>query len=190
MPNNKYYVLPPLKPAFTLIELLVACHPKHLRRKAIHGFTLIELLVVIAIIAILVTIAIASFTSAQAKGRDARRKGDLDAIKKALELAKGDSTGAAYYPGCTVASCRTSTAMVPPISTTYITVVPQDPSYIGTASNYWYNPSTTASNTAQTYTLWACLENTNDTGTNTTSSASFASATCKSGQRVYVINNP
>ena len=62
------------------------------------GFTLIELLVVIAIIGILAGFAIASFTSAQAKGRDSRRKGDLDALKKALELAKQDCTGGGYYP--------------------------------------------------------------------------------------------
>src|SRR4030067_3465886 len=62
------------------------------------GFTLIELLVVIAIIGILASFAFASFTSAQAKGRDSRRKADLDAIVKALELYKSDSTGAKYYP--------------------------------------------------------------------------------------------
>lgn len=61
------------------------------------GFTLIELLVVIAIIGILATIIVASFTSAQQRSRDARRKADLDAVKKALELAKADCTGG-YYP--------------------------------------------------------------------------------------------
>lgn len=62
------------------------------------GFTLIELLVVIAIIGILATFIVASFASAQARGRDARRKADLDAVKKALELAKNDCTGARWYP--------------------------------------------------------------------------------------------
>ncbi|HCS78663.1 TPA: hypothetical protein DIV55_02870 [Patescibacteria group bacterium] len=66
--------------------------------KVKRGFTLIELLVVIAIIGILASFAVASFTSAQAKGRDSRRKADLDAIRKALELYKTDSTGARYYP--------------------------------------------------------------------------------------------
>lgn len=61
------------------------------------GFTLIELLVVIAIIGILATIIVASFTSAQQRGRDARRKADLDAVKKALELAKSDCTGGKWY---------------------------------------------------------------------------------------------
>src|SRR3990167_9847267 len=81
------------------------------------GFTLIELLVVIAIIGILASFAIASFTSAQAKGRYSRRKADLDAIRKAGELAKTDSTGSKYYPSTTGA-----------LATTYIkSPVPQDP---------------------------------------------------------------
>src|SRR3990167_10302283 len=63
------------------------------------GFTLIELLVVIAIIGILASFAIASFSSAQAKARDSRRKADLDAIVKALELARSDSSGG-YSPVC------------------------------------------------------------------------------------------
>src|SRR3990167_8762783 len=62
------------------------------------GFTLIELLVIIAIIGILASFAIASFTSAQAKGRDSRRKADLDAMKKALELYKSDTTGGKWFP--------------------------------------------------------------------------------------------
>src|SRR3990170_5159006 len=91
-------LLPYKKQGFTLIELLVTSQSKPWRRKAIHGFTLIELLVVIVIIGILASFAIASFTSAQAKGRDSRRKADLDAVKKALELAKADCTGGSWYP--------------------------------------------------------------------------------------------
>ncbi len=65
------------------------------------GFTLIELLVVIAIIGILAAFAFASFTSAQARARDAQRKNDLNQLKKALEFAKSDSTSASYYPDST-----------------------------------------------------------------------------------------
>src|SRR3990167_7104273 len=61
------------------------------------GFTLIELLVVIALIGILASFAIASFASAQAKGRDSRRKADLDAVKKALYLYKSDK--GVFCPG-------------------------------------------------------------------------------------------
>lgn len=49
------------------------------------GFTLIELMVVISIIAFLSVIGIASFTNTQKTARDGRRRGDIDAIAKAME---------------------------------------------------------------------------------------------------------
>jgi len=62
------------------------------------GFTLIELLIVISIIGILASLTLASFGSAQAKARDGVRKSDLAQVKRALELAKADCEGNAYYP--------------------------------------------------------------------------------------------
>ncbi|MBU2052369.1 MAG: prepilin-type N-terminal cleavage/methylation domain-containing protein [Patescibacteria group bacterium] len=49
------------------------------------GFTLIELLVVISVIGILVSVLAVSFTTAQKRGRDTKRRGDLQAIQKSLE---------------------------------------------------------------------------------------------------------
>lgn len=49
------------------------------------GFTLLEILVVIGIIGILLGLGAVSYSTAQKKARDARRKGDLQAIQKVLE---------------------------------------------------------------------------------------------------------
>lgn len=57
------------------------------------GFTLIELMVAIAIVAVLATIGFAIFQGAQAQARDARRKGDIDAIATVLENKFNATTG-------------------------------------------------------------------------------------------------
>src|SRR3989338_4818383 len=67
------------------------------------GFTLIELIVVISIIGILTTIGTATYTTAQQKSRDARRKQDLGALKSALILYYRDYKE--YPPVCSPPSC-------------------------------------------------------------------------------------
>ncbi|MBI2327599.1 prepilin-type N-terminal cleavage/methylation domain-containing protein [Candidatus Curtissbacteria bacterium] len=145
-----------------------------------NGFTLIELLVVIAIIGILATIVVASFAGAQARGRDSRRKADLDAVKKALDMAKQDCLGSAYYPVMAGASADVRydalEAHLDDADLAYIKVVPVDPSKTG-ANDYHYTTSgTTTANAclstatpptfavtgAPTFLLRALLENKND----------------------------
>ncbi len=127
--------------------------PKTLKKR---GFTLIELLVVISIIGILAAFIVASFTSAQAKARDSRRKADLDALKKALELQKSDSTGAKYY-GSTTSG----------LATTYIKAVPTDPKD-GSAYAYYPGPGSAVTppcnspSVCSDFRLEAVLENTGD----------------------------
>ncbi len=49
------------------------------------SFTLLEMLVVIGIIAVIVSFGFASYSTAQKKSRDAKRKQDLKAIQNAFE---------------------------------------------------------------------------------------------------------
>lgn len=62
------------------------------------GFTLVELLVVVAIIAILAVIGLTIFSNLQKGARDARRRGDIDAIAKAMEVNYGRTTAGRYDP--------------------------------------------------------------------------------------------
>lgn len=127
------------------------------------GFTLIELLVVIAIIGILAVFTLAFLAPARQKGRDAKRKEDLNAVAKALELyysdnnaypvATNDCSGAAAL--CTAAGFD---ALVDPLvaaSPKYIPSKPEDP----TVTN-GYRGGTNA--TDQGYALEATVENPND----------------------------
>lgn len=57
------------------------------------GFTLLELLVVISIIGLLIAMGAASYATAQKKGRDARRKEDIRAIKNAVEQCYSVNNG-------------------------------------------------------------------------------------------------
>ena|SRR3989344_3844865 len=127
---------------------LSICQLLTVQRKT-KGFTLIELLVVITIIGILASLILASFSSTQARARDSSRKSDLDALKKALELAKQDTPGGFSYPSAL-------TTLTPD----YIKTLPKDPKK---DTNYIYQAlPPTCINDCTEYTLSACLENNAD----------------------------
>ena len=52
------------------------------------GFTIVELLIVIVVIGILAAITIVAYNGIQARGRDAQRLSDMNAIVKGLEVYK------------------------------------------------------------------------------------------------------
>lgn len=56
-----------------------------------NGFTLIELLVVISIIGILTALLLANFVGIRERGRDAKIKNDMNALKTALRLYYNDN---------------------------------------------------------------------------------------------------
>ncbi len=63
------------------------------------GFTLLELLVVISIIAILIGLSSVSYTTAQKKSRNSKRRGDIQAVSKAFEQYYALNQG--YINNCT-----------------------------------------------------------------------------------------
>lgn len=137
-------------------------------RKKLSGFTLIELLVVISIMAILMALAAVSFTTAQQKGRDARRRADMEGIQKGFEQYYATNSSYDAVSGCTTMGG----------STTYFPAgLPRDPR---NTSPYTY--SYTCSATA--YCVCSRLEATG-TGNSTAASSSTTCSFSSSGSLNY-----
>jgi prepilin-type N-terminal cleavage/methylation domain-containing protein len=113
-------------------------------KKTTRAFTLIELLVVISIIGLLSSVVLGSLNTARAKARDAQRVGDLRAVVTALEYYR--STHGRYPPqtgNVAEAACGGGTWCLASVVQNYlvpryISVVPGDPVYTNTTSNYRY----------------------------------------------------
>lgn len=118
-----------------------------------NGFTLIELLIVIAIVAVLSSLLFANFSGARERARDAKRKGDLDQIKKALRLYYNDNQ--AYPPLLTFGTSFGAGATV------YMNEIPSDPLVTAqdVTKQYVYN---IADNDSDKFTIRAILENASD----------------------------
>jgi general secretion pathway protein G len=116
------------------------------------GFTLLEMMIVMAIIAILTSVLWSNFATSLAKGRDSRRKQDLELIVKALELYYNDNKA---YP-TSLPDAGTAFTHPQNSSVIYMPKVPSDPAY----PNAIYCYPTTAAGSY--YQLYANLENTKD----------------------------
>lgn len=115
-----------------------------------NGFTLLELMIVIVILGVLAALISGNFITSLKKGRDARRKADLEQIQKAVEMYYEDNK---VYPGITDVSFGGQLCHPDGCATKiYMQKVPNDP--IGGRS-YAY-----VSSTNQSYGLYTCLENT------------------------------
>lgn len=116
------------------------------------GFTLIELLIVIAMIGVLSTILMVNFVGIRERARDARRKNEIRQIQTALELYRSD---VGSYPATGVVDNNCGNAFTSlDGSATYMTKLPCDP--LGGSYQYDYDGTTGR------YTLYACIENSND----------------------------
>jgi general secretion pathway protein G len=158
---------------FLKLTLLVAekgyfLYNKDMKRKSsFGGFTLIELLVVIAIISVLSALLMANFVGVRQRGRDAQRKSDLRQIQAALELYRAD---VGSYPTA-LPGCGSSLTYG---SATYLQKIPCDPLMGGP---YAYTSAGT------TYSLRACLENSNDPQKDATNN-------CTGWAASFTVNNP
>lgn len=121
------------------------------------GFTLIELMIAVSIVSILSTVGLVIYTQAQASARDGRRKQDISAIATALELysqANGGYIGTDGESGYCIENNTTFQTQIAP----FINKVPADPKLDDSSSStrtcYFYRRET-----ANSYSLYARLEN-------------------------------
>ena len=124
------------------------------------GFTLIELLIVVAIIGILSALLMTNFIAVRQRARDAQRKSDLKQMQSALELYRSD-TGS--YPSASSFNALNSNPCPTPSTlvysgTTYMKQIPCDP----LGNTYYHSGSYYYTSNGQTYTIYACLENSSD----------------------------
>lgn len=144
----------------TNYQLLITNHQR--------AFTLIELLIVIAIIGIISSLLISNYIGVRQRARDTQRKSDLKQIQSALEIYRADNgsypgtlptTGSPAYLNCAVGTGITGGTP----TVTYMQQIPCDPSSNGVYRYYYSYISST-----DTYSLIACLENSNDSNKDTT----------------------
>ena len=139
--------------------------------KNLSGFTLIELLIVMGIVGILAGMSIFAMQGARESARDARRKGDLEAIATAVEIYKSDCHA---YPAA-LASPLTSNCTGSLV--TYMEETPIDP--VSGALYYYDNP------TSVTYVLCSHLEDPPSPANTTT-----GCGTCDPSNCEYRLLNP
>lgn len=159
------------------------------KRRRRLGFTLIEILVAITIIATLAGAVILTTGNARDKGKDTRRKNDLKAINSAIIAYRADKS---HWPPDNIYSTTLEYASYSSADWLddihpYINKMPNDPVINITnegdqgddegetgscqTANHGYFYCYVLSSDKKTYTLWAQLENTNDTDIYSKSSA-------------------
>ncbi|MBI4067472.1 prepilin-type N-terminal cleavage/methylation domain-containing protein [Candidatus Gottesmanbacteria bacterium] len=119
------------------------------------GFTLLEIVIAMIIIAIVSGAVLGNFFSSLGKGRDSRRKQDLELIAKGLELFYNDHRA---YP-TSGALLNAGSTFVDDKGTVYMQKVPGDPKVV---SGWLYDYDLMGPVSGQGYVIYACIENKND----------------------------
>lgn len=88
------------------------------------GFTLIEVLVAVTIIAILISIGVVSYGSVNKRSRDAKRKGDVEQLRSALEMYRADNS---FYPNTGSGAWADASGLSTVLVSTYLPAIPSDP---------------------------------------------------------------
>lgn len=141
------------------------------------GFTLVELLIVVSIIGILTSFLMVNFIGAKSRARDAQRKSDMRQMQAAFELFRAD---VGNYPTNAQVACGSSLTNG---GTTYMQKIPCDPLNTG---QYIYTYTQTGGGTG--YSLFACLENVNDSQKDAANNTTY----CTGGTTnwSYTLTNP
>lgn len=104
------------------------------------GFTFIELLLVVTIIGLILSLSIGSYKNIQGSARDAKRKGDLEQLRSALEqyrsvngsypTTNSEIHGLCTNPDYTLGNTLTDTGAsgyIPNLAPDYVQKLPHDP---------------------------------------------------------------
>lgn len=117
------------------------------------GFTLIEILVAATILAVLAAIGFVSYASVNQRGRDSKRKSDVEQIRQALEMYRSDN---GYYPGTGAGSWTDASGLSSTLVSTYLPAVPSDPK--STDQVYRYKATDASGGNYYGYCLSSLLE--------------------------------
>ena len=115
------------------------------------GFTIVEIIIVIALIGVLSAFFINTSTNSLKKGRDGKRKSDLEQIRSGIETYRADCD--TYPLSLTFGGALTGndSTIRCPSTTLYMSLTPQDPQNAqGLSYLYWSN--------GVTYQICATLE--------------------------------
>lgn len=120
------------------------------------GFTLVELLIVIAIVGLISAAAMYALNNSRLKSRDAKRKGDISALDKAISMYinENGSAPANTAPDPNKGECLSNTAGPGMALKTFMTTIPVDPRYPITPPTAYTAGTPTAAPDGMCYYYW------------------------------------